>query len=53
MVKKKKKKKIDFQDQNAPNWPLTSLWPSFELSEVESTLAQFDISQKTFSSMDA
>ena len=45
MVKKKRK---DFQDQNAPIWPLTSLWPWFELSDVASTLAQFVISQRIF-----
>ena len=40
-------KKNDFQDQNAPIWPLTSLWPWFELSAVASTLAHFVISHRT------
>ena len=40
--------KNDFQDQNAHIWPLTSLWPWFEISDVASTLVQFVISQRTF-----
>ena len=39
---------INFQIQNAPIWPLTSLSPWTELSDGASTLMQFVISLRTF-----